>query len=83
MSIAATVVGYGLIRILNALFILIFPDIEPGISDRLMWIIAVLFNMVPMNVFNKRVWYDAMRGVSIGTLIGVGAVIYFFFKDIF
>lgn len=83
MSLAAIIVGYGLAKILNWIFVLIFPDVAPGISDRLMWIIAVLFNMVPMNVFNRRGQYNSMRGVAIGTLLGVVAVIFFFFRNLF
>jgi len=83
MSIAAMIVGYGIAKGLNWLLVLIFPDIAPGISERLLWIIAMLFNIIPMNVFNKRAQYNGMRGVSIGTLLGVAGVIFFFFKDIF
>jgi len=83
MSIASMIVGYGLAKALNWLLILIFPDIAPGISDRLMWIIAMLFNIIPMNIFNRRAQYNGMRGVAIGTLLGVAGVIFVFFRDIF
>lgn len=83
MSIAAMIVGYGIAKLLNMLLVLILPSIEPGVSERLLWIIAMLFNIIPMNLFNRRGWYNAMRGVAIGTLIGVAAVIYFFFQNLF
>lgn len=79
----------GAVLIFNIFKILAFlggasgEGFSPNFRERTSIVIAIALNMIPMNIFRKRRWDLAMRGVMIATvLLAMGWVLHYTLKVI-
>ncbi len=77
-----------------AIFLSIFDGFEdmgfiktgatsPSFRYRTSAILGITLNLIPFNIFNKRRWNDAMRGIVFPTFAYVVAWIIYFGKHLF
>ncbi len=50
----------------------------PNFRERTIGLIAIVLNLIPLHLFNRRNWQEAMRGVVFPTLAYVGIWMYLY-----
>lgn len=51
---------------------------SPMFRERTLSIVSIALNLIPLNLFRRRRWENAMRGVVIASVVLVAVWIYFF-----
>jgi|GEM_PF-2224117 len=73
VGLAVTFIGWFIFNALNKFVPSMIPEMADGFSDSLIVMMAVVSNIIPVQMFNKQGRGLAMRGVITVILIGVAA----------
>jgi hypothetical protein len=57
-------------------------ECPPNFRERTIGLIALILNVIPMQIFNKRNWQEAMRGIVFPTLAYVILWMYLYGYDL-
>lgn len=68
----------GIYELLDHLDFLNPIGLAPNFRERTIRLLAIILNVIPTQIFNKKNWTEAMRGIVFPTLLYVGLWMYFY-----
>ncbi|HMW40218.1 MAG: hypothetical protein K1X68_11595 [Saprospiraceae bacterium] len=68
----------GVYELLDHLDVLNPAGLAPNFRERTIRLLAIILNVIPTQIFNKKNWAEAMRGMVFPTLLYVGLWMYFY-----
>lgn len=80
-AVVVAFVAYGLLIQAEEWLIGAYPSFT-SFNERSIALMAIVFNILPMNYFQRRYYNKSLRGLVIGTMILAGAWFYVYGQDI-
>ncbi|MCB0704610.1 MAG: hypothetical protein KDC34_04845 [Saprospiraceae bacterium] len=86
LGLVFPVIGFGILYflfgVLESTGIMSSKGFSPHFKERTIGIVAIAFNAILMNIFQKKRFTDSMRGVVLPTFIYVAIWMYLFLGDL-